>query len=218
MVPPLLEAILLDYKQNVPDAREAEVLNVITTLITKLHNIMEDQVLNILDCVFECTLNMINKDFAEYPEHRIEFFKLLRVITANCFDSLLKLDPPQFKSVIDACLWASKHDNRDVEYQGLIMCNELISQMADKGYDDFFKTYFSFILADVFYVITDSDHKAGFKYQAQLLSRMFYLVEQNKISGPVYTPEQATLGTPNKEFVKNFVGNLLTTAFPNLQA
>jgi hypothetical protein len=37
MVPPLLEAILLDYKQNVPDAREAEVLNVITTLITKLH-------------------------------------------------------------------------------------------------------------------------------------------------------------------------------------
>jgi exportin-1 len=37
MVPPLLEAILLDYKQNVPDAREAEVLNVITTLVTKLH-------------------------------------------------------------------------------------------------------------------------------------------------------------------------------------
>jgi exportin-1 len=37
MVPPLLEAILLDYKKNVPDAREAEVLNVITTLITKLH-------------------------------------------------------------------------------------------------------------------------------------------------------------------------------------
>jgi exportin-1 len=36
MVPPLLEAVLLDYKQNVPDAREAEVLNVITTLIYKL--------------------------------------------------------------------------------------------------------------------------------------------------------------------------------------
>jgi exportin-1 len=36
MVPPLLEAVLLDYKQNVPDAREAEVLNVMTTLIYKL--------------------------------------------------------------------------------------------------------------------------------------------------------------------------------------
>jgi exportin-1 len=37
MVPQLLEAVLLDYKQNVPDAREAEVLNVMTTLINKLH-------------------------------------------------------------------------------------------------------------------------------------------------------------------------------------
>ena len=36
MVPPLLEAILLDYKNNVPDAREAEVLNVMTTIMNKL--------------------------------------------------------------------------------------------------------------------------------------------------------------------------------------
>lgn len=37
MVPQLLETVLLDYKDNVPDAREAEVLNVMTTLINKLH-------------------------------------------------------------------------------------------------------------------------------------------------------------------------------------
>lgn len=37
MVPPLLEAVLLDYNRNVPDAREAEVLNVMTTIIHKLH-------------------------------------------------------------------------------------------------------------------------------------------------------------------------------------
>ena len=36
LVPQLLEAVLLDYKRNVPDAREAEVLAVITVLITKL--------------------------------------------------------------------------------------------------------------------------------------------------------------------------------------
>jgi exportin-1 len=114
-------------------------------------------------------------------------------------------------------MWASKHDNRDVEYQGLIMCNELISQMADKGYHEFFQTYFTTILQDVLFVLTDSDHKAGFKYQAQLLSKMFFLVESNKIGGPVYAPEQAAAGTPNKDFVKTFVGNLLTTAFPNLQ-
>lgn len=37
MVPPLLDAILIDYQRNVPDARDAEVLSVTTTIIHKLH-------------------------------------------------------------------------------------------------------------------------------------------------------------------------------------
>jgi exportin-1 len=37
MVPPLLEAVLVDYNRNVPNAREAEVLNAMTTVIQKLH-------------------------------------------------------------------------------------------------------------------------------------------------------------------------------------
>lgn len=37
MVPALLEAVLVDYNRNVLDAREAEVLSVMTTIIHKLH-------------------------------------------------------------------------------------------------------------------------------------------------------------------------------------
>ena len=37
IVPPLLDAVLIDYNRNVPDARDAEVLDVMTTVITKLH-------------------------------------------------------------------------------------------------------------------------------------------------------------------------------------
>lgn len=37
IVPPLLEAVLVDYNRNVPNAREAEVLSVMTTVIQKLH-------------------------------------------------------------------------------------------------------------------------------------------------------------------------------------
>lgn len=37
LVPGLLDAVLSDYRNNVPDAREPEVLNVMTTIITKLH-------------------------------------------------------------------------------------------------------------------------------------------------------------------------------------
>ena len=43
----------------------------------------------IMENVFECTLQMINKDFSEYPEHRVEFFKLLRSINLNCFPGKL---------------------------------------------------------------------------------------------------------------------------------
>ena len=92
---------------------------------------MEDQIINIMDSVFECTLDMINKDFSEYPEHRVEFFKLLRTINLRCFPALLRLDARSFKFVIDSCMWASKHDNREVESAGLSMCYELVSNMSE---------------------------------------------------------------------------------------
>ncbi|KAK3071840.1 Karyopherin transporter [Teratosphaeriaceae sp. CCFEE 6253] len=220
LLPPLLEAVLLDYKRNVPDAREPEVLNVITVLVNKLQGMMTDQVPAILDAIFECTLDMINKDFSEYPETRVAFFQLLRAINQRCFPALLKLDEAHFKLVIDSCMWASKHDNRMVEGEGLNMCIELITNMAETDQatcDAFFRSFYTTILQDVFFVLTDSDHKAGFKYQSMLLARMFWLVGMSKISGPIYAEGQAQPGTSNRDFLQNFVASLLSGAFPNLQ-
>lgn len=225
IVPALLDAVLVDYNRNVPNARDAEVLKVMSTIITKLSSLMEDQVPTIMENVFECTLEMINKDFSEFPEHRVEFFTLLRAINLHCFPALLKLDNRQFKFVIDSCMWASKHDNREVEYAGLNMCIELISNIADTDpatSNAFFQQFFIPILQDVFFVLTDTDHKAGFKSQSMLLSRMFYFVQpadgtSPKIQGPIYQPDQAPAGTGNREFLTGFVANLLQNAFPNLQ-
>jgi exportin-1 len=164
IVPSLMDAVLIDYNRNVPDARDAEVLNVMSTVITKLQGLMEDSTTIIMQNVFECTLSMINKDFAEYPEHRLEFFKLLRAINLYCFPALLKLDGMQFKFVIDACMWASKHDNREVESAGLQMCIELVNNIAETNTETasaFFAQFFIPMLQDVFFVLTDSDHKAG---------------------------------------------------------
>ena len=48
---------------------------------------------------------------------------------------------------------------------------------------------------------------------------MFWLVGAGKISGPIYTEDQAQQpGQANKDFLQNFVANLLQNAFPNLQA
>lgn len=225
MVPQLLDSVLVDYNRNVPGARDAEVLKAMTAIISKLQGLMEDQVPVIMENVFECTLDMINKDFSEYPEHRVEFFNLLRAINLHCFPALLKMDNRQFKFVIDACMWASKHDNRDVETAGLNMCLELINNIAEKTdvgtCNAFFQQFFLPILQDVFFVLTDPDHKAGFKTQSLLLMRMFYFVSpadgsQPKIQGPIYQEGQAPLGTSNREFLGTFVSTLLQNAFANL--
>ncbi len=74
------------------------------------------------------------------------------------------MDNSQFKFVIQACMWASKHDNHEVENAGLSMCIELMDNIADAGpdvSDGFFHQFFLPILQDVFFVLTDSDHKAG---------------------------------------------------------
>ena len=101
-MPPVLDAILGDYNRNVPEARDAEVLNVMATIIgrlgvscaTRFHcaslltvrqPLLTAQIPAILDAVFEPTLSMINQDFSEFPEHRVGFFKLLRAINLNCF-------------------------------------------------------------------------------------------------------------------------------------
>lgn len=83
-IPPLLDAVLLDYqKTNVHCAREPEVLSAMATIVNKLEGHITSEVPKIFDAVFECTLEMINKDFEEFPEHRTNFFLLLQVISTS---------------------------------------------------------------------------------------------------------------------------------------
>lgn len=99
-----------------------------------MQSLLSPQIAPILDAVFEPTLDMINKDFAEFPEHRGGFFRLLRAINGTCFPgkllipcsesqadrtALLELPPPQFKLVNDSILWAVKHTMRDIADLGL---------------------------------------------------------------------------------------------------
>ena len=64
---------------KVPSAREPEVLSTMSTTVNKLKGNITDHIPKIFDALFECTLEMINKDFEEFPEHRTNFFLLLQV-------------------------------------------------------------------------------------------------------------------------------------------
>lgn len=148
--------------------------------------------------------------------HRVAFFKLLRQINANCFDALLAIPAPQFKLVMDAVVWATKHTMRDIGDLGLTICVELIDNVVAAGpqtSNGFFQAYFLALLQDMFFVLTDADHKSGFKSTALVLARLFKLVEQGDIQVPL-DPS----ATSNPAFVAEYTANLLKSAFPHLQA
>ncbi|PFH52443.1 hypothetical protein AMATHDRAFT_74235 [Amanita thiersii Skay4041] len=221
-MPPLLDAILGDYHRNVPSARDAEVLNVMATIISRLGPLLTPQVPAILDAVFEPTLNMINQDFAEYPEHRVGFFKLLRAINLNCFPALLAIPPNQFKLFMDSIIWAIKHTMRDIAETGLNLCMEVINNFASTTDPNvgnaFFQQYFLSIVQDIFFVLTDADHKSGFKLQSALLARMFQLVETNAIQSPLFDRSQVPdASVTNAVFLREYCANLLKSAFPHVQ-
>ncbi|KAJ3088258.1 Karyopherin transporter [Quaeritorhiza haematococci] len=222
LMPPLLEAILGDYQRNVEPARDAEVLSVTATIVTRLGDLMTPKVPAILDAVFECTLNMINKNFVAYPEHRTGFYKLLQAINQSCFPALLKLPGPQFKLFLDSIVWAFKHPQRDISDTGLSICLELLTNFAKTDpsiANAFFQTYFLSLLQDIFYVLTNSLHKSGFKLQSMILMQMFALAADSRvITAPLFSASQVpNPNMTNAEFLKEYVGDLLQRAFPHLQ-
>ena len=82
----------------------------------------------------------------------------------------------------------------------------------------FFQQYFLSIVQDIFFVLTDADHKSGFKLQSALLARLFQLVEANLIQAPLYDPSQVPEpNMTNSIFLREFCANLLKTAFPHVQ-
>ena len=147
-----------------------------------------------MSSVFACTLDMINKDMAEYPEHRVSFFKMIQAINMNCFPALLQLPPSDFALFLDSIVWAFKHTMRDVADTGLIVCLELVNNFAASDIESsnaFFQQHYIRLLQDVFVVLTDTEHKAGMSCELRVS-------DQCRLQEPVLTPCEAYRTCPNK--------------------
>ncbi|CAL1266809.1 unnamed protein product [Larinioides sclopetarius] len=218
-IPPLLDAVLLDYQRcTVPSAREPEVLSTMATIVNRLGGHITPEIPKIFDHVFECTLDMINKDFEEFPEHRTNFFLLLHAAVSHCFPALLNIAPAQFKLVLDSIIWAFKHTMRNVADTGLQILYQLLQNIAsdEARSQSFYQTYYTDILQHLFSVVTDTSHTAGLTMQATILAYMFSLVESGKITVSLNPIEQAATQQNNVIYVQEFVAHLLKTAFGHL--
>ena len=144
---------------------------------------MTPEVPKIFDAVFDCTLNMINKDFEENPEHRTNFFLLIQAVNCHCFPALLSIPTAQFKLVFDSIIWAFKHTMRDVADTGLEILNKLLVNVVanEQITQTFFKMYLIDIIQHMFSVITDTSHTASLPMHAKILSYLFTLIESGEI-------------------------------------
>lgn len=220
IAPSLLSTILEDYRALPPALREHEVLSCVEAVVQKVGEHIGDMVLGILENVFESTLSMIAEDMTEYPEFRVGFFNLLLTINKHNFPVLLQLPPPIFSQTIQACLWAAKHDNRDVEDVGLNLILEIIVNVCKMNdpqvANTFFQQFTQLILGNVFAVLTDPDHRSGFGLQSEILAVFVDLVCSDKITAPLYSSEEAPAGTTNADYLRQYLSKSLRNAFPNL--
>lgn len=236
-IPPLLDAVLLDYQRcTVPSAREAKVLSTMAAIVNRLKGAITAEVPKIFDAVFECTLDMINKNFEDHPQHRTCFYELLQAVNAHCFEAFLNIPHAQFKLVFDSIVWAFRHTMRNVADMGLNILyrvrffsstdsvldffihilfgiyTQMLQNIAEQPQraQSFYQTYFTDILMHIFSVVTDTSHTAAIAMHAQILAYMFLLVEANKITiylGPI--PD-------NTVYVQEYVASLLKSAFSHL--
>ncbi|KAL5167914.1 Protein EXPORTIN 1A [Glycine soja] len=211
-VPPMMDPVLGDYARNVPDARESEVLSLFATIVNKYKAAMVEDVPQIFEAVFQCTLEMITKNFEDYPEHRLKFFSLLRAIATHCFPALICLSSQQLKLVMDSIIWAFRHTERNIAETGLNLLLEMLKKFqASEFCNQFYRTYFLTIEQEIFAVLTDTFHKPGFKFHV--------LAETGALTEPLWDAATNPYPYPsNAAFVREFTINLLSTSFPNMTA
>eukprot|EP01012_Entosiphon_sulcatum_P019589 TRINITY_DN24503_c0_g1_i1.p1 TRINITY_DN24503_c0_g1~~TRINITY_DN24503_c0_g1_i1.p1 ORF type:complete len:1057 (-),score=290.97 TRINITY_DN24503_c0_g1_i1:3-3173(-) len=211
VVPPLLGATLLDYKNSVPDARDAQVLMLMSTTVTVLQHRMMCEVGPMLDATLEVTLAMITRNFEDYPEHRINFFKLLRTLNAHCFPAFLAAAQLS-RVIIDSIVWAFKHTERNIAEAGLTILYEFLQQVQQSdAANQFYQAYYCTLVNEVFAVLTDTLHKPGIKLQCAILQHLVRAVATNSIGLPL-APDA---GADNVAFLRRYLVTLLGN-FPNL--
>ena len=216
---PSLGQLIEVYSLSHQDNRDPNLLLVFTRILDQLKNTDYNYIVLIWKHLCLFTLNMIKLDYHSFPEHRMNFFILLKSLITNAFDSLFKVQEANFnKDVIDTITWAIRHDQPSMYETGLETLLILIQKIYQFKFvngmniaDLFLRAYYMNILNDVFFVLTDSFHKAGFKLQVEIIQLLIQVIETGFVSENLFTNEAT-----NKMYIMTELSGNLSRAFSNL--
>ncbi len=189
-VPQLMQAVLADYPRCIPEARDAEVLRLISTVCSKLGNQITSAVPTMFNAVFECSLKMIAVNFSDFPDVRVAFFDFLESLVTYQFPAVLVVaqSGAHFKLIVDSIIWGLKHSDRVVS-EAAVRTLLVLWKHTENGPPDFaalfHKTYLLTLLQDTLFVLTDTMHKSSFKGHVQILMMIFRAVVGNKVRVPL---------------------------------
>ena len=158
---------------------------------------------------------MIKEDFTNYMDFRKGFFTLIKNIVFFATEGLFSSEGDHMKTFINSVIWAFKHDQPELAEIGLLTMSELISKVSfnTEICNSFMKVFYMMVLQDIFYVLTDGLHKGGFIHQAEVIMKLFSIVENNVVTEPF---EENESGGSNKEYIQNYLTNALVQLFTNM--
>jgi exportin-1 len=171
----------------------------------------------VFDAVFDATLEMINKDFTEFPEIRIHFYQLLKAFIFNCFPAVFTFNAETIQKVMNAIQWGVRHTERTISETSLDIVYQFL-QSVEQNPDfaqAFYQAHLMSLLQDILYVLTDRSHKSGFKLHATVIKHIFTIVETGKVQLPLFDPATVA-ATSNQAYIREYVTTILTNAFPHI--
>jgi len=218
IVSSLYNHVLTDYDRAVWQARDAQVVQLFAAIVGKLKGEMSHSVHHIMSSLVAPTLAMITENFEDFPEHRAHFYELLKQINLHCFVAMWSSSPEVQKRTVDSIVWGFKHTERDIADCSLEILLQLLRNMSahPEVAQAFYATYLLSIIQDLLFVLTDRLHKSGFKMHATLLREIFALVESGHIQVALFDVSSQPPGTSNPAFLRSYVTNLISSAFPNI--
>ena len=207
------------YNKNHPNNKDPNMLLLFSSLLEKIQNGNPEVVSVIWKLLSQSTIQLIKNDYESFPEHRMNFFILLKSMISNSFESLFRAQNLNFnKDVIDTITFAINHNTPSMSETGLetllILLQKVISVKSidlQNIIDPFFSNYFFMLFNDVFNSMTDGFHQSGFKLQVKVIQIFFQVIDKNVIKENLFDQNES-----NKNFFLKKLLNDILQAYKNI--
>ncbi|EAN96875.1 exportin 1, putative [Trypanosoma cruzi] len=184
-MPSILTVVLEDYRDSVPEAKEPGAMALVTACVNKLTTRLSGDCAAILDHTFDTTVAMICRNTEDFPEFRVNLFKLLQALNRHCFDAFLSYASRK-EDVIAGMLWVIKHTDFATMEVGLLALDSFLENVAKSELaKEFFTSFMQRIFVEVLVAAMDSLHAAGFSLHCSILIKLFSVSDMFPPQTPV---------------------------------